>query len=136
MATQSARAAQEEKKRQFILITQSGERTAQHCLSMHDWKLEVATDAYFGNPQFYFRDGQSSGAGGAGGSSATPWIPQLNVRNIEQLFARYQGTPRRRRPARPARHHGNPVLDRRQPALTAIALCTLLSKQIRPSRSR
>jgi len=37
--------------REFITLTQTGEKTALYCLSQHDWKLEVALDNYFANPE-------------------------------------------------------------------------------------
>jgi len=40
--------------REFITLTQTGEKTALYCLSQHDWKLEVALDNYFANPEVSF----------------------------------------------------------------------------------
>ncbi|XP_046560775.1 LOW QUALITY PROTEIN: DCN1-like protein 1 [Haliotis rubra] len=42
-----------DKVRQFIAFTQTGEKTAIQCLSVHDWKLDVAVDNYFQNPDRY-----------------------------------------------------------------------------------
>ena len=36
-------------------MTQTGEKTAIYCLAQHDWKLDIALDNYFANPEVYFR---------------------------------------------------------------------------------
>lgn len=47
------KSSQRDKVRQFIAFTQTVEKTAIHCLGCHDWKLDVAVDNYFQNPDKY-----------------------------------------------------------------------------------
>jgi len=54
------KSSQKEKVRQFISLTHTGEKTAICCLSLHDWKLDVATDSYYSNPVYYTRDNQNT----------------------------------------------------------------------------
>ena len=35
----------------FIDFSQTGEKTALYCLTQHDWKLDIALDNYFANPE-------------------------------------------------------------------------------------
>ncbi|XP_043989060.1 DCN1-like protein 1 [Gambusia affinis] len=65
---------QKDKVRQFIIFTQSNEKTAVACLSQNDWKLDVATDKFFQNPELYV----SNTKGG------------LDKKRLEQLFNRYR----------------------------------------------
>ncbi|KAL5290311.1 DCUN1D1 family protein [Megaselia abdita] len=61
---------QKDKVRKFILITQTSEQTAIHCLQQNDWKLEIASDNYFQNPSAYYRE--------------------LDRKKVEQLFLKYR----------------------------------------------
>ncbi|GFT94078.1 DCN1-like protein 1 [Nephila pilipes] len=66
--------SQKEKVKQFITFTQTGEKTAIYCLSQHDWKLDVASDNYFQNPEVYFREQK----------------PSVDRKKLENLYARYR----------------------------------------------
>lgn len=69
------KSSQKDKARQFISFTQTGEKTAIHCLSSHDWKLDVAVDNYFQCPERYNRDTKVS----------------LDRKKIDSLFNKYKG---------------------------------------------
>lgn len=56
--------------KKFIALTQTGEQTAIYCLQHNDWKLDLASDNYFQNPDFYFRE--------------------LDTKKIELLFNKYR----------------------------------------------
>jgi len=43
-----------EKVKKFISLTQTGEQTAIFCLQQNDWKLDLASDNYFQNPEYYY----------------------------------------------------------------------------------
>lgn len=58
-----------------MIFTQSIEKTAVACLSQNDWKLDVATDKFFQNPELYV-----SNLKGA-----------LDKKKLEQLYNRYRG---------------------------------------------
>lgn len=69
------KSSQKDKVRQFMIFTQSNEKTALTCLSQNDWKLDVATDNFFQNPELYL-----SNLKGA-----------LDKKRLEQLYNRYRG---------------------------------------------
>lgn len=50
------KSVQRDKVKKFISLTQTGEQTAIYCLAHNDWKLEIASDNYFQNPDIYFRE--------------------------------------------------------------------------------
>ncbi|XP_036213988.1 DCN1-like protein 1 [Bactrocera oleae] len=64
------KSTQKDKVKRFISLTQTGEQTAIYCLQQNDWKLELASDNYFQNPEYYYRE--------------------LDRKRIEQLFLRYR----------------------------------------------
>lgn len=61
--------------RQFIAFTQTTEKTGIHCLSCHDWKLDVAVDNYFQNPDKYNESVR----------------PTVDRKRLEALWQRYKG---------------------------------------------
>lgn len=67
--------SQRDKVKKFIAFTQTGESTAIFCLSQNDWKLDLASDNYFQNPDVYYKE------------------PKVSVdrKKLEQLFIRYKG---------------------------------------------
>ena len=69
------KSSQREKVRQFITFTQSGEKTAINCLNIHDWKLDVAVDNYYSNPERYNREPKAA----------------VDRKRVEQIFNRYKG---------------------------------------------
>jgi len=68
------KSSQREKAREFAALTQTGEKTALFCLASHDWKLDVALDSYFANPELYFKE------------------PKVSVdrKKLETLFSKYK----------------------------------------------
>ena len=72
------KSSQREKVRQFISFTETGEKTSINCLSQHDWKLDIAVDNYYQNPDRYNREPRGV----------------TDRKRIEQLFNRYRGKRR------------------------------------------
>lgn len=69
------KSSQKDKVRQFMIFTQSNEKTALNCLSQNDWKLDVATDNFFQNPDLYVQNLKGT----------------LDRKKLEQLYNRYRG---------------------------------------------
>ena len=68
------KSSQKDKVRQFCAFTQTAEATAINCLNQHDWKLDIATDYFFQNPEKYIRDSKSP----------------VDRKKVEALFSRYK----------------------------------------------
>lgn len=58
-----------------MIFTQSSEKTALSCLAQNDWKLDVATDKFFQNPELYVPNLKGA----------------LDKKKLEQLYNRYRG---------------------------------------------
>ena len=69
------KSSQRDKVKQFISFTQAGEKTAIFSLLQNDWKLELAIDNYFQNPDIYYREQKSS----------------VDKKKLEHLYSRYKG---------------------------------------------
>ena len=69
------KSSQRDKVRQFITFTETNEKTAINCLSQHDWRLDVASDSYFQNPERYYIDTK----------------PLIDKKKLFHLFDRYKG---------------------------------------------
>ena len=63
------------KAREFVQLTQTGEKTALFCLQNHDWKLDMALDSYFANPELYCRE------------------PKISVdrKKLDHVYSKYKG---------------------------------------------
>lgn len=72
------KSSQRDKVKKFVAFTQTSESTAIYCLSQNDWKLDLASDNYFQNPDAYQKEGGRQGAGAA------------DRKRLDQLFARYR----------------------------------------------
>ena len=69
------KSSQRERAREFAALTQTGEKTALFCLAQHDWKLDLALDNYFANPEVYYREPRN----------------MTDRKKIETLYCKYRG---------------------------------------------
>lgn len=67
--------SQRDKVKKFITFTQTGEQTAIYCLAQNDWKLDLASDNYFQNPEAYYKEPKNS----------------VDKKKLEILYNKYQG---------------------------------------------
>lgn len=67
--------SQRDKVKKFINCTQTGEQTAIYCLAQNDWKLELASDNYFQNPEAYSKEPKNV----------------ADKKKLDGLYNRYQG---------------------------------------------
>lgn len=67
--------SQRDKVKKFIAFTQTGEQTAINCLSQNEWKLELASDNYFQNPDVYYKESKVT----------------VDKKKLELLFSKYKG---------------------------------------------
>jgi len=68
--------SQRDKVKKFITFTQTGEQTAIYCLMQNDWKLDLASDNYFQNPEAYYKESK---------------IYSVDKKKLEILYSKYQG---------------------------------------------
>jgi len=68
------KSSQRDRCREFINLTQTGEKTAIYCLSQHDWKLDIALDNYFANSEVYNKEPRSV----------------VDRKKLDQLYNRYK----------------------------------------------
>ena len=68
------KSSQREKAREFAALTQTGEKTALYCLAQHDWKLDLALDSYFANPEIYLKEPKVS----------------IDRKKLETLYSKYK----------------------------------------------
>lgn len=69
------KSSQRDKVKKFISFTQTGENTAIYCLTQNDWKLELASDNYFQNPDVYYKEPKVS----------------VDKKKLDLLFNKYKG---------------------------------------------
>lgn len=58
-----------------MAFTQAGERTAIYCLTQNEWKLDVATDNFFQNPDSFHKESMRN---------------TVDKKKLEQLYNRYK----------------------------------------------
>lgn len=68
------KSSQKDKVKKFIAFTQTGESTAIYCLSQNDWKLDLASDNFFQNPDVYFKESKNN----------------FDRKKLDQLFTKYR----------------------------------------------
>nr|BAN20546.1 conserved hypothetical protein [Riptortus pedestris] len=68
------KSSQKDKVKKFIAFTQTGESTAIYCLSQNDWKLDLASDNFFQNPDVYYKEPKTT----------------VDKKKIDQLFNKYR----------------------------------------------
>ncbi|XP_061708772.1 DCN1-like protein 1 isoform X2 [Cydia pomonella] len=69
------KSSQRDKVKKFVAFTQTSESTAIYCLTQNDWKLDLASDNYFQNPDAYYKD---------------PIKAAVDRKKLELLFNKYK----------------------------------------------
>ena len=69
------KSSQRERAREFAALTQTGEKTALFCLAQHEWKLDLALDNYFANPELYYREPKT----------------MTDKKKLDLLYSKYRG---------------------------------------------
>jgi hypothetical protein len=91
---------QREKVAQFISLTQSSEKHAINFLQQYDWKLDVATDAYYNSLDTYSSSSTgshhntSSGGGGSSGmirNNRESNKITIDKKKLDQIWTLYKG---------------------------------------------
>lgn len=80
------KSAHRDRLREFMSLTQTTERVAIQCLSVHDWKLDIALDAYFTHPEYFH-----GGGGGQPPMVSSGRASAVDRRKLEQLYNKYKG---------------------------------------------
>jgi len=66
---------QKDRAKEFIALTQSGEKTAIDCLNRNEWRLDLALDFFFQNPYMFQQESKHS---------------HVDRSKIETLFSKYK----------------------------------------------
>jgi len=74
---------QRELVKQLQSFTQANEKTCIYCLAKHQWRLEIALDQYFTNPEAYHQASSMSSRSSSSSSS-------IDSRKIASLYDRYK----------------------------------------------
>lgn len=69
------KSSQKDKVKKFVAFTQTSESTAIFCLAQNDWKLDLASDNYFQNPDVYYKDNAKA---------------SIDRKKIDLLFMKYR----------------------------------------------
>jgi hypothetical protein len=89
MSTYSSSSSSKHKQKekvvaQFMNCTQANERNAINFLSQHDWKLDLAVDAYY-------QTGDPGARRGGGGDPTRPTNAQVDRKKLDQIWNLYKG---------------------------------------------
>lgn len=90
--------SQRERVRQFMAITNTTEKTAISCMIQYDWKLDVASDMFFQNPDVFLRLDSSNLTARHYPQVQNHYLPHnslsqnngLDRRKLETLFNKYK----------------------------------------------
>lgn len=66
---------QKDRAKEFMTLTQSGEKTAINCLNQNDWRLDSALDNYFQNPYQYQQENKHA---------------SIDKNRLESLYIKYK----------------------------------------------